>query len=368
MSRRRPRRRTRSRGRWRLRATLLALLAAAGGGLWLWWALTSHPEGNPEDVDLQVPHGTTGRGIVRLLAEEGLAPHPVVTYWALRTSGALDDVEAGIHVIPGDASVVELAELMRRPADVHHVVLTLVPGESVWQAAERLDATGLGRVEDLLRLASRRDLAAELGLPVGPPRDARNDEVPATWLEGFLYPDTYFFAPEADAEDVVRRVTARFREVWEDLTTRRASDRMAIAQRYGLDDHDLVTLASLVEEETRVPEEAATIAGVFYNRLARGMKLQTDPTLMYHPARVGRAPTPAERRDDSNPYNTYAHEGLPPGPICSPGRVALEATLAPERHDYLYFVARRRGRGAHVFSRTLPEHRAHIRRYLGGGD
>ena len=102
-----------------------------------------------------------------------------------------------------------------------------------------------------------------------------------------------------------------------------------------------------------VATEAPTIAGVFVNRLKLGMRLQTDPTLIYHPERTGLVPTRTHRRDATNPYNTYAHDGLPPGPICSPTRQAIEATLAPARHDFLYFCARRDGTGRHAFARTL---------------
>ncbi len=134
--------------------------------------------------------------------------------------------------------------------------------------------------------------------------------------------------------------------------------------RWGLSEHELIVLASLVEEEVRAAAEAPRVAGVFYNRLAASMRLETDPTLMYHPQRVAQQPRPTHRRDRANPYNTYAIAGLPPGPICSPGRGALEAVLRPERHDYLYFVSRRDAQGRHAFARTLAEHRANIERYL----
>ena len=116
--------------------------------------------------------------------------------------------------------------------------------------------------------------------------------------------------------------------------------------------------------EAKVASEAPIIAGVFMNRLRVSMRLQTDPTLIYHPKRLGRAPGPSDRKDATNPYNTYAHDGLPPGPICSPTRTAIEATLSPSRHDFLYFCARHDGTGRHAFARTLEEHEANVTRYL----
>ena len=175
----------------------------------------------------------------------------------------------------------------------------------------------------MLKLAADRAFVADtLGLPVGPERASRTDQVPPTYLEGFLYPETLYFTPGVETEEVLTRIVDGFKSVWKDLMTRRGSDWKAIRQRYDLKDHELVVLASLVQEESTRKEEAPHIAGVFYNRIERGMPLQTDPTLVYHPASVGRVPTPDDRRNAANPYNTYAHKGLPPGPICSPDRFA----------------------------------------------
>lgn len=348
------------------RLLVLVLLVAVAATLWGTRALDSRPEGNPAEVTVEVPRGIGGRDLVERLHGAGLAPRPDLLYWTLRLSETFPVIQAGTHVLPGDATVLELVDLLRRPARIEQVVLTLIPGESVWQAAARFEAAGLATRRQLLEMAGDRALVSSLGLPVGPLRPPRPDRASPTYLEGFLYPETHHFRPDASPADVLKRVTETFLENWRELGTRRRADRMVIYQRYGLDDHGLVVLASLVEEETSVASEAPRIAGVFYNRLDQGMPLQTDPTLMYHPDRVGGVPTPADRRDPSNPYNTYVIGGLPPGPICSPGRAALEAVVAPERHDLLYFVARRDGRGGHAFSRTYAGHLRNIRTHLRG--
>jgi len=205
----------------------------------------------------------------------------------------------------------------------------------------------------------------ELGLGelVRGPRAPRPDGVQETWLEGFVYPDTYFVLASDSARDVAARAARQFKKVWGEVAAAHAPELEALAAR-GLGPAELIVLASLVEEETQEPSEAKTIAGVFMNRLARGMRLETDPTLMYRPDRVSRAPTPTERKDRTNPYNTYAIPGLPPGPICSPGKNALVAVLAPEVHEHLFFVARRDGSRRHAFAATLAEHEANIDRYL----
>jgi len=243
------------------------------------------------------------------------------------------------------------------------VVVTLLPGRSVWEAASAIDKKLPGTREAVLAIAADASWARARGLPVRE-REPRADGVQDTWLEGFVYPETYFFAPDASAEEVLERAVAEFEEVFAALRVSHAEAFSRHEAELGLGPAEVVVLASLVEEETSLRDEAPRIAGVFLNRLRRGMRLQTDPTLMYRPDRVAAVPTPNERRDASNPYNTYAIKGLPPGPICSPGRPALTAVLEAETHDYLFFVARRDGTRAHAFAATLEEHEANIDRYL----
>lgn len=343
----------------------LCLITVLTGGAWLAYTLFKTSEVTRSHVDITVERGTSGRELVGLLTEAELVTSSEVAYWALRLSGTFETLKAGTYSVPGDARIVDLPELLGEEARVKHIVLTLIPGESVWEAAQRMEAAGLTDQMTILERAKDRGwIRQTLNVPVGPKRAPRADGVPHTYLEGFLYPETLHFTPGVSADDVLKRVSSGFRRVWDDLVTRRRADLLAVRERYKLKDHQLVALASLVEEESSRRDEAPVIAGVFYNRLDKDMPLQTDPTLVYHPASVGRAPTPRDRRNPENPYNTYQNKGIPPGPICSPGRFALSAVLTPARHDYLYFVARRDGGGGHVFARTLEEHRENIRKYL----
>jgi UPF0755 protein len=338
-------------------------LVALASGLWLDRAITTGARGEG-DVRIEIPKGTKAPGIIQRLHVAGLAPHPRIAYWVLRYHETFQAVQAGVHLLPQSASLVQIASLLIEPPAHPEVTLTLIPGETVWHAAKRIEAAGLGSHEALLALAADRTWVRDLGLPVGPERPTRADGVTHTYLEGFLTPETHFFDPDSPLEAVVKTLTSDFMRMWTPLITRRESDLTLLKEQLGLNPIDVLTLASLVQRETKVSSEAPIIAGVFMNRLRVKMRLQTDPTLIYHPDRIEKVPGPSDRKDSTNPYNTYAYDGLPPGPICSPTRTAVEATLSPSRHDFLYFCARHDGTGRHAFARTLTEHEANVTRFL----
>jgi UPF0755 protein len=186
----------------------------------------------------------------------------------------------------------------------------------------------------------------------------RSRGVNATDAEGYLFPETYFFPriPEQDPYPILDALLDAFRKNVADLP--QAADPLEL--------HRMVILASLVEKETAVPSERPLVAGVYANRMRLGMLLQCDPTIIYglgdsFDGNLKRS----HLKDPSNPYNTYVHPGLPPGPICSPGRAALVAASAPEKHKFLYFVAR--SDGSHHFSRTLREHTNAVIKYQRKG-
>jgi UPF0755 protein len=185
----------------------------------------------------------------------------------------------------------------------------------------------------------------------------REFALPATGVEGYLFPDTYAFAPLAEPADIVRTMLARFRQHSRALEAQRAAA--------GLSEVEMVTLASVIERETGQADERRLISGVFHNRLRLGMPLQSDPTVLY-----GRSASsgPITRIDlgDRSPYNTYVHRGLPPGPIANPGRAALEAAVAPAATRALYFVSR--NDGSHEFSDTLDAHNRAVRQFQPNRD
>ena len=181
-------------------------------------------------------------------------------------------------------------------------------------------------------------------------------------LEGYLFPDTYRLTRGMKEEEIIRIMVTRFRQA-------APKDIEGQAQRLGLDAHSVVTLASLIEKETKLNSERPVVAGVFYNRLRRNMPLQSDPTAVYGAVGPRHKIT---RRDlhRRSPYNTYLKAGLPPGPIANPGLASLTAALNPARVNFLYFVAK--NDGSHFFSRTLEQHAQAVRKYQtrseGSGD
>jgi len=364
--------RGRSPWRWALWSALAFVVAGGAAGVWM---VFDRPGGNPSTVSVTVRRGDGPAAVVAALERAGLAPHPWVLRQVLQREGAFAALQPGVYELPGDAHSLDIAAALLRPPTSGQVDLMLPPGEALWQLADRVERAGVGTRAEVLALAADRRAALGL-LPagsadarlladlVGPPRAPRPDRVPQTYLEGVLAADTFRLAVGTPTRETLRLLAETFVRRWRRLAERHRADRAALRARYGLADRDLLVLASLVQEEMRVAAEAPRIAGVFYNRMERGMRFETDPTLMYRPDRVGRSPTPTERKDASNPYNTYAHDGLPPGPICAPSAAAIEGAMQPERHDLLYFVARRDGTGRHAFAATRAEHEANIDRYL----
>ncbi len=285
-------------------------------------------------VEIRIPSGVPVRAIAARLDSAGLIDHPELFSLYVRLRRADGDLKSGRYRLRAGLSYAEILERLRLGAVVT-MPLTIPEGLAIREVAPRL-ASFTGTPLDSV-VAALRDTAwaAELGVP-GPT------------LEGYLFPETYRFSEDVGFRDIVETMVAAYRSFWNE--TERAQ-----ADSLGLGEREVVTLASIVEEEARLPAERAVIAGVYLNRLRIGMPLQADPTVQYA---LGE-PRPRLLYGDidavaDDPYNTYTHPGLPPGPIASPGAAALRATLRPARHDFLYFVAR--PDGSHEFTRTVRAH------------
>jgi UPF0755 protein len=231
--------------------------------------------------------------------------------------------------------------------EVKTYAVTIPPGWHAREIAARLDEAGICDADALVALASDADFAHGLELPVDS-------------LEGYLFPETYRFRRNTPPEEVATAMVEQFRSAFTD------ADRAAVdASEYDL--HQIVTLASIVEKETGVPRERPRIASVFENRLERGMRLQSDPTVIYGILVTRGSFDGNLRRSDletDTPYSTYTRGGIPPGPIASPGIEAIRAVLAPEDTSYLYFVSR--NDGTHEFTKRLRDHNAAVARYQLG--
>jgi UPF0755 protein len=261
----------------------------------------------------------------------------LLAIWA-RWYGLDRRVHSGEYRIDQALSPLEILELLQTPNSALHRV-TIPEGYTARQIAMALEREGFGG-RDLFRCVMR-DPAVLASL-----------DLPATGVEGFLFPDTYAFTWATEPGDIIRTMVMRFREQADAVTAQRIAA--------GMTEMEMVTLASVIEKETGRGDERPMISGVFHNRLRIGMPLQSDPTVIYGLERFDGNLTRADLQSASR-YNTYQRAGLPPGPIANPGRAALEAAIAPARTDALYFVSR--NDGSHEFSATLQEHNRAVQRY-----
>ena len=285
-------------------------------------------------VEFVVESGATLNSIARGLDEAGLIGSPLAFSLLARVQGAASEMKAGRYLIVAGAGYGDILDMLRRGVVVT-LPLTIPEGLTLREIAPRIAAfTGDA---DSLVLAVLEDTAWVDRL-----------ELPGPTLEGYLLPETYRFSEGTDVQAIVRVMVARYKAFWGEAERARADS-------LGLSEREVVTLASIVEEEARVGEERPVIAGVYLNRLEIGMLLQADPTVQYAlDEPVSRLLFRHIDEVADSPYNTYRHAGLPPGPIASPGEASLRATLEPAEHDFLFFVAR--PDGSHEFTRTNREH------------
>ncbi len=286
-----------------------------------------------ERVEIRVLPGMYLSDVERKLVEADLLDHPRLFRWVAVATGRDKKVQAGRYMFLRGQSVARMLDKLAR-AEFEITRLVVPEGftlreiaRSAWREVE-VDSA------QFHRLALNPDFARELGIN-------------APTLEGYLFPDTYNLSWPLTSRDVVRLMVRRFREVYD--------EHIALyAKSTGLSTNEIVTLASIVQAEAQRASEMPRIAAVYYNRLRKGLRLEADPTVAYALGGVRRGLKYSDLKVES-PYNTYRTKGLPPGPICSPGRAALEAAVRPlEGCDDLYFVAA--GDGTHFFSRTHDDH------------
>jgi UPF0755 protein len=316
---------------------VLLVLAAAGAGAWL--ALTPAPAVEAGPLIVEVPAHAGLMGIADRLATAGVIRSRAAFLGLVGVKGSMRRLKAGEYEIPRDATTLDVLELLESGRVRQHIVL-LPEGASVSELARALEDERLARADDVVKAASSEKLRQALGI-----------EGPS--LEGYLFPDTYQFVRGMSVDEMLTRMVQRMR-------AKLTPEVLARAREKGLSVHQLLTLASIVEKEAVDPSEQKLISAVFWNRLELDMPLQADPTVQYAVAKERRTLTRGDLSSD-NPYNTYVHRGLPPGPIASPGVGAIEAVLDPAPVKFLYFVARDDRR--HYFSTTVAEHNAAVARY-----
>ena len=288
-----------------------------------------------------VPRGMRAGQVLDLLVEQGVVRNRISLKLAFALYGRPRGLRAGTYRFDRPLTPLQVIDKLNR-GEVVYAKVTIPEGLRREEVARLLAEAGLGKEAAFRRVVGRGALVRDL-------------DPQAATLEGYLFPDTYLIDPGRSEEQVVEALLKNLRQWWE-AHGQEAGGRSL---------RQVVTLASLVEKETGEPTERGLVAGVFMNRLRLGMPLQTDPSIIYAQVEAGVYRGTLTREDwlYPSPYNTYLHPGLPPGPICSPGRAALDAALRPTPSPYLYFVAR--SDGTHAFSRTLAEHNDAVAKYRG---
>ncbi len=317
--------------RW-LALAAVAAAAGAGAGAALLWHL-GRPTGGPP-VAVTIDAGMSARAIGVRLEAFGLVRSALFFEAAARYGGLASRLEAGRYRLDGSRSLNQLLDdLLDAPLEM--VRVTIPEGLTRRQTAGRLRAAGLADSARFVAATESPELIAELGVEAGT-------------LEGYLFPETYFLPPDVTEEEIARHMVAEFFRVLDDSLAVRLPE-------LGLSLHQAVTLASIVEGEAMVAEERPVIAAIFHRRLGLNRRLESCATVEFALG-VQKERLTNEDLQVVSPYNTYRHSGLPPGPICNPGRASLHAALHPPQTDYFFFVAR--GDGTHEFSRTNREHEA----------
>lgn len=312
----------------------LAIIAGAGAGL---WGLNEFRKPGPlaETRYVIVEKGTGMNGIAARLESEGAIASGMVFKIAARVKNQHTQLKAGEYEIAPQSSMAAILDKIVK-GEVYDRKLTFREGLTSWQIVQMLN--------------NATELSGEI-----------LTSIPE---EGSLLPETYHYMKTDTRQNVIEQMQSAMKKAQDDLWPTRVPDLPVVNMS------EVMVLASIVEKETGVPDERRKVAGVFINRLKRGMPLQSDPTAIY-------ALTKGEIKDDGmgplgrrllrkdleidSPYNTYKYPGLPPGPICNPGRESIAAVLNPETHNYVYFVAD--GTGGHVFAETLAEHESNVAKW-----
>jgi UPF0755 protein len=323
-------------------ALILIFLAAAGAALF-WNDLQRYARTPVSDEaserDVRIAPGTGFQAVCEILTEKGLVSRPWRFKLLARLRGLDKQLKAGNYRLSTDLSPEEVLAALVSGRE-HLLRLTIPEGYNIKQIAAAVEAAGFGKGDAFLKMVSDPAVVKRYGLT-------------AETLEGYLFPDTYLFPADVGPDVIVDSMVKRFQEQFSAKWRKRAEE-------LDMSVHEVVTLASIIEKETGDPKERPLISSVFHNRLKKGMRLETDPTVIYG---IKDFDGNLKRKDlrTYTPYNTYKIKGLPPGPIASPGTEALEAALYPAESNYLYFVSRKDA--THQFSINIKDHNAAVRKY-----
>lgn len=294
-------------------------------------------------VEFFINKGATLSTVVDDLYKHEIIKSKLAFKVAAYLSDAENGIKAGRYEIPNGLSYFALVDLIIKGQPEEATLVTIQEG--IWQHnLAKLFATEMNINEnEFNRLSKDRKFIRSLGLNVAN-------------LEGYLLPDTYYFNNSSTAEDIIRKLYRETQKFFNDSLRQKMKEK-------GMSLNEVLTLASIVDGETNIESEFRTIAGVYLNRLQKGMRLQADPTVQYLIRHKRKRPNKVYYKDleIKSPYNTYRNKGLPPSPINNPGKLAILSVLNPEKHNYYYFCAT--GNGGHKFAKTLSEHNRNVAEY-----
>jgi len=326
---------------------LLLVLVAAGATAWMWHGFTSpYQEFPSEGVFVTVPHGSSRRTVARLLEQNGVV-RSAIAFEIYARRHPKRTMQAGEYFFDRALSGTDVFWKIAK-GEIYERPFTVREGQTIFDIARDLETGKFLLADDFLKAAHD-------------PAPIRDLSPQAETLEGFLFPATYHLPRHPVAQELALEMVKKFKSEWGRIRAGDPAGNSSGDPRPNL--ASIVTLASLVERETPKPEERPQVAGVFTNRLRKGMRLQCDPTVIYGLERLGQYNGSLTIRDLTfdTPYNTYVHAGLPPGPIGNPGEASLKAAMEPAQTKNLYFVANTQG--GHFFSATLAEHNRNVVKY-----
>jgi len=336
---------------------LIAVVAAAG---WFTWAVLTPAEPTGQTFVLLRPGYSTRRIAVELKNAGIIRSEEAFVLW--HYVHRKRSLKAGEYLFDKPATIIDIQKRLRR-GDVYFRSVVVPEGYTMFDIARAVETAGLGPADDFLKVA-QSDTALIADIAPG-----------AHSLEGYLFPDTYEFTRMMTMRDMAAAMVKQFRQVARQIgltpgptliATREAQPNSTpdpIPTGQPSDVERTVTMASIVEKETSVPDERPLVASVYYNRLTKKIALDADPSVIYAELLAGTYQGALHHADMQfrSPYNTYRNPGLPPGPIGNPGRSALEAALHPAQTDYYYFVAD--AQGHHRFARSFEEHTKNVVAY-----
>lgn len=295
------------------------------------------------EVVYEVTQGKVFSKVTAELLEMGLIRNGTLFNIYARIKGEASKLKVGEYALRKNMTPGEILAVITSGKSIGHP-FTVAEGLTIYEISDLYAEKGFGTKEDFMNAVTDPEFIKGL---LGQEYET---------LEGYLFPETYQITKFTSTKELIQNMVRRYQEVYKEV--------IAQSQIQGLSEHQIVTLASIVEKETGLPEDRTKISSVFHNRLNKGMMLQTDPTIIYGLAQqTGKIIPKISKSDITNPtkYNTYTFKGLPPGPISNPGRAALLATVQPEKTDYLFFVSRNDGTTA--FTVELGDHNKAVQKF-----